>query len=64
MIEDRLLTTKEVLEMVKIGRTTLWRMVKECRFPKPLMISMSSNRWSNNEIIEWIEELKKKRDSV
>ncbi len=63
MTEDRLLTTKETMEIASIGRTTLWKRVKEGAFPQPVPVSSNSNRWLHSEVMAWIEGLRKLRDS-
>jgi prophage regulatory protein len=47
----RMLSEKQVLEIVPVGRTTLYRMEKAGRFPR----STSPNRrvWFEDEIIAW-----------
>lgn len=50
-----LLTAKEVLAIVKIGRTTLYRLIAEGSFPPPAKIG-SASRWRSDEIAAWIDE--------
>ena len=35
----RFIRSREVVEMIRVSRTTLWRMVREGSFPKPVRIS-------------------------
>jgi predicted DNA-binding transcriptional regulator AlpA len=49
----RMLSEKQVLEIVPIGRTTLYRMEKAGRFPKSTYISPNRRIWFEDEIIAW-----------
>jgi prophage regulatory protein len=51
----RMLNEKQVLEIVPIGRTTLYRMEKAGRFPKSTYISPNRRVWFANEITAWQE---------
>jgi prophage regulatory protein len=49
----RMLNEKKVLEIVPVGRTTLYRMEKAGRFPKSTYISPNRRVWFEDEIIAW-----------
>lgn len=49
----RMLSEKQVLEIVPVGRTTLYRMEKAGRFPKSTYISPNRRVWFEDEIIAW-----------
>jgi len=49
----RMLNEKQVLEIVPVGRTTLYRMEKADRFPKSTYISPNRRVWFEDEIIAW-----------
>ena len=49
----RMLSEKQVLEIVPISRTTLFRMEKAGRFPKSTYISPNRRIWYADEIIAW-----------
>ena len=49
----RMLSEKQVLENIPIGRTTLYRMEKAGRFPKSTYISPNRRVWFEDEIIAW-----------
>ena len=51
----RMLNEKQVLEIVPVGRTTLYRMAKAGRFPKSTYISPNRRVWFADEIIAWQE---------
>jgi prophage regulatory protein len=52
-IPRRMLNEKQVLEIVPVSRTTLYRMIKAGRFPKPIYISPNRRVWFEDEIIAW-----------
>jgi prophage regulatory protein len=49
----RMLNEKQVLQIVPVGRTTLYRMEKAGRFPKSTYISPNRRVWFEDEIIAW-----------
>jgi len=49
----RMLSEKQVLEIVPVGRTTLYRMEKSGRFPKSTYISPNRRVWFEDQIIAW-----------
>jgi prophage regulatory protein len=60
----RMLNEKQVLEIVPVGRTTLYRMEKAGRFPKSTYISPNRRVWFADEISAWqetVNELNPKR---
>ncbi|MGX9431193.1 MULTISPECIES: helix-turn-helix transcriptional regulator [Bradyrhizobium] len=53
----RMLTEKQVLEIIPVGRTTLYRMEKAGRFPRSTYISANRRIWFEDEIIGWQNEV-------
>ncbi len=51
---DRLLTRAEVESRVGLTKTTIYRLMREKRFPEPLKISTRAVRWSASEIEAWL----------
>jgi predicted DNA-binding transcriptional regulator AlpA len=49
----RMLSEKQVLEIVPVGRTTLHRMTKTGRFPRGTYVSANRRLWFADEIIAW-----------
>jgi prophage regulatory protein len=46
---------REVMEMVGIGRATIYRLLSRGDFPKPLKLGERSIGWREDEIQSWIE---------
>lgn len=55
---DRLLKIDEVKRRVGLGKTMIYRLIQDGKFPAPYKISPFAARWSNQEIVAWIEEVK------
>lgn len=41
-------------EAIPLGDTTIWKMVKDGRFPQPLRVSPSLRLWRAEDIREWM----------
>jgi prophage regulatory protein len=48
-----MLNEKQVLAIVPVGRTTLYRMEKAGKFPRSTYISPNRRVWFEDEIIKW-----------
>lgn len=51
---DRLLTIDAVAEALAVHRASIYRMIQEQGFPRPLKIG-SRSRWRQSEIKAWLE---------
>ena len=45
-----------VLEMTTLSTATIYRLMKKGQFPKQIMVSERSARWSESEVLEYINE--------
>lgn len=51
----QLLRTRDVMQMLGVGRTTIYRWMEAGKFPAPVKIGMrGDNRWRLSEIEAWI----------
>lgn len=50
---QRMLSEKEVLKIVGVGRSTLWRMIKSDAFPPGVYVAPNVKRWLESDIIRW-----------
>ncbi|HKY82845.1 MAG TPA: AlpA family phage regulatory protein [Sphingobium sp.] len=55
---ERLLKMEEVSRRVGLGKSMIYRLISEGRFPAPYKISPFASRWSEHEIVAWIAEVK------
>jgi prophage regulatory protein len=53
----RMLDEKEILKIIPISGTTLWRMQKRGLFPKATFISPNKRVWYLDEIRRWQSEV-------
>jgi len=49
-------TRDQVLEIVPVGRSTLYIMMKAGEFPKPKQLGERSVAWSKTEVDSWIAD--------
>lgn len=55
---ERLIKLDEVCRRVGLGKSMIYEMIKNGRFPRPYKISPFASRWSEIEIVEWIADVK------
>jgi predicted DNA-binding transcriptional regulator AlpA len=53
----RMLCEKQLLSIIPIGHTTLWRMVKKGQFPKPTFVSPNRCFWFADVVLAWQNEV-------
>jgi prophage regulatory protein len=51
---DRVLRWPEVAEVTGLSRSTIWRLTKAGRFPKPIHPTPTTVGWFAREISEWL----------
>jgi prophage regulatory protein len=52
-----MLSEKQVLAIIPVGRTTLWRLERSGRFPRSTYISPNRRVWYEDEILRWQREI-------
>ncbi|MGN6123138.1 MAG: helix-turn-helix transcriptional regulator [Sphingomonas oligoaromativorans] len=55
---DRFLKLEEVKRRVGLGKTMIYRLIQAGRFPAPYKLSPFAARWSDREIVAWIDDVK------
>ena len=55
---ERFIQLKEVCRHVGVGKSMVYRMIQEGRFPAPYKPSPGAARWSEGEVIAWIASIK------
>jgi prophage regulatory protein len=53
---DRLIALREVKEISGFGKTMIYRLMREGRFPQACKPGGSSTRWSEREVRIWKDE--------
>ena len=52
----RLLRRREVLTRVRLGKSTLYRLIHRNLFPAPVPIGIEARRWIESEVEEWLAQ--------
>jgi len=60
--QSRLISQREVMQRVPYGRTTIWKLIKQGRFPQPVKIGGNRVAFVDSEIDDWIEQQIAQRD--
>jgi prophage regulatory protein len=55
---DRFIALPEVSRRVGLGKTMIYKMIADGRFPPPYKITPAAARWSNSEVTAWIADVK------
>lgn len=53
----------EVAHRYNISRPTIWRWVKQGKFPKPLKLAGGSSRWKLKDLENWEQIQSEKQDN-
>ncbi len=53
-MELKLLNQKQIVDLVGLSRTTIWRLERAGQFPRRLKVSRKAVRWIQAEIVDWI----------
>lgn len=54
--DDRLIALPRVKEITGLGKTMIYRKVREGNFPQPCKPGGSATRWSEREVRAWRDE--------
>jgi prophage regulatory protein len=49
----KMLSEKQVLQILPVSRSTLWRMEKQGKFPRSTYVSSNRRFWFADEVTEW-----------
>jgi len=56
---DKLYSVDEVITYTHISRTTLWRWVRDGRFPDPIRLGPRRRVWRESDLQEWMNGLER-----
>ncbi|MEX1221773.1 MAG: AlpA family transcriptional regulator [Idiomarina sp.] len=59
----RLIRLPQVKDMTGLGRSSVYKLMAENSFPKPVTLIGRASAWVESEVIEWIEERVAERGS-
>ena len=60
---DRLLRLPQVLDITGLGKTMIYRLIRQGTFPQPFKPGGHASRWSEAEIRDWREKVREQRGS-
>ena len=55
VMQDRLLRRREVEKITGLSRSSIYRLMQEGGFPRPVRVGPSAVRWKASDITAWIE---------
>lgn len=53
---DRYLRCKDVVDITRLSRSTIWRLEKAGKFPRRRKLTAGSVAWLAREVQEWMED--------
>jgi prophage regulatory protein len=59
--QDRLLKLPQVMEIVGLGKTMIYRMIRAGEFPQPFKPGGYASRWSEAEVLAWRSKVDEER---
>ncbi len=63
-MQHRILKQPEVTKVTSLSRATLYRMVKDGSFPKPVNLGKRAVGWSNLAVDQWLSEIIEQNQGV
>ena len=54
-MKDKLLRRREVEEITGLSRASIYRLMDEGKFPRPVRVSATAVRWKASDVYAWIE---------
>jgi len=55
---ERFLKLDEVKRRAGLGKSMIYRLISEGKFPAPYKLSPAASRWSEQELVAWIDDVK------
>ena len=52
---DRLLRRRQVEEMTGLSRSSVYRLMQDGEFPRPVRVGSNAVRWRLSDIVNWLE---------
>ena len=52
---DRLLRRREVEEITGLGRSSIYKYMKDGKFPQRVLVGPNAVRWKASDIAAWVE---------
>lgn len=55
--QDRLLTVKDVAELLNVGKSTVWAWAEIGRLPQPVRLGGRCTRWWHSQVLEAVAQV-------
>ncbi|HKX80111.1 MAG TPA: AlpA family transcriptional regulator [Novosphingobium sp.] len=62
--DDRLMTMKEVEQLIGFSKVHIYQMIREGRFPKQLHLGPNKVAWLRSEVLGWVGERAAAREAA
>ncbi|WP_319480252.1 AlpA family transcriptional regulator [uncultured Draconibacterium sp.] len=56
MTDEKILRLPELLAKTGLSRSTMYKMVKEQTFPKPVNLGLRCSGWLQSEVNDWLNQ--------
>ena len=53
----------ELTEILSLGKSTIWGLMKEGKFPQSIKISQGVTTWNSKDIHNWVNEQSNKEEA-
>lgn len=53
---NKIIRVEQVIELVQLSRTTIWRMERENQFPQRVRLGTKAMGWKEAEIESWLAQ--------
>ncbi len=54
LVDKRILRRSEVVSLVGLSQSTIYRMISRGEFPRPMQLGRRATGWSADEVEEWL----------
>ena len=54
-MHDRLLRRRHVEEITGLSRSSIYRLMQDGEFPRPVRVGPAAVRWRSSDITDWLE---------
>lgn len=61
---QKLVRLPEVIERTSLSRSTIYEMMAQGRFPRPVKLNLRSNGWVESEINDWLDSRVAEREAA
>lgn len=58
----KIMRPSKVAKMLAVDRVTLWRWMRQGRFPKPIQMGAHATGYLESEILDWLQQRAQARD--